>query len=160
MLCPFCNCENSKVLESRTTAERSSIRRRRECEHCTKRFTTYERVELMPVMVLKKDGSKEDYSSEKIFNSIKRACYKSNVSMAQMEEILESVENDLLNSGKRDITSNTIGKLILDKLKIVEQVAYIRYASYYNQFTKPEDFIEEAHCLIKSLNNIQKTQSH
>ncbi|MEW5818650.1 MAG: transcriptional regulator NrdR [Cyanobacteriota bacterium] len=150
MLCPFCSYENSKVLESRTTTDKTSIRRRRECERCQKRFTTYERAEKMPVLVIKRDGSREDFSREKLLNSVKKACHKCDISYQQIEEFVESIENELANIGRREISSNILGKLILDNLKELEEVAYVRYSSIYNKFNCVEDFVEIAINLKKS----------
>lgn len=151
MLCPFCSYENSKVLESRTTADKSSIRRRRECERCAKRFTTYERTERMPVLVIKRNGDREDYSREKLMNSIKKACHKCDLKFEQIEELVESIELELANIGRREISSTMLGKLILDRLKNLKKVAYLRYSSVYNQFNEPEDFLIEAKNLIEEI---------
>jgi transcriptional repressor NrdR len=148
MLCPYCKYENTKVLESRTSAEKSSIRRRRECENCEKRFTTYERVEIMPVTVIKKNGSREDYSRKKVFTSIKLACHKCDFSLEQIEQIVENVENELAQTGKREINSSILAKLVLEQLKMLEHTAYLRYASIHNNFKNVEDFINEANILL------------
>lgn len=150
MLCPFCNYENSKVLESRTTAEKSSIRRRRECESCGRRFTTYERVEVMPIFVIKRSGTREDYSRVKLFNSIKQASHKCNLTIEQIEEIVDSIESELANIGKREVNTNFLGKLTMDRLKELEKIAYIRYSSVYNHFKSVDDFVLEATNLIEN----------
>lgn len=141
MLCPFCNCENSKVLESRTTTDKSSIRRRRECESCSKRFTTYERVEKMPVAVTKSNGNREDFSRDKFINSIKLACHKSKISAEEIEHVVNQIENELANIGRRDVSTSTLAKLALDHLLSLDKVAYLRYCSIYQQFNTVEDFI-------------------
>ena len=136
MLCPFCNSENSRVLESRATEEASSIRRRRECENtaCNKRFTTYERVEVMPVLVVKRSGAREPYSREKLRSGIVRACEKTQITANQIDNILDDIENELAKEGKREVSSANIGKHVLSQLKDLDQIAYVRFASVYRQF--------------------------
>lgn len=145
MLCPFCNSENSRVLESRTTEESSSIRRRRECEApgCNKRFTTYERIEVMPVLVVKRSGEREPYSREKLRSGIVRACEKTLINAEQIDNIIENIENELAKQGKREVSSAILGKLVLNELKDLDQVAYVRFASVYRQFRSIDDFIKE-----------------
>ncbi len=145
MLCPFCNSENSRVLESRTTEESTSIRRRRECENpaCTKRFTTYERIEVMPVLVIKRSGEREPYSREKLRSGIVRACEKTLINASQIDNVIEVIENELAKQGKREVSSSILGKLVLNELKDLDQVAYVRFASVYRQFRSIEDFIKE-----------------
>ena len=145
MLCPFCNSENSRVLESRTTEESTSIRRRRECENpsCTKRFTTYERIEVMPVLVVKRSGEREPYSREKLRSGIVRACEKTLITAEQIDNVIESIENELSKQGKREVSSAILGKLVLNELKELDQVAYVRFASVYRQFRSIDDFIKE-----------------
>lgn len=145
MLCPFCNSENSRVLESRTTEESSSIRRRRECENtsCNKRFTTYERVEVMPVLVVKRSGEREPYSREKLRAGLVRACEKTVITAQQVDTIIENIENELVKQAKREVSSTVLGELVLTELKDLDQVAYVRFASVYRQFRSIEDFIKE-----------------
>ena len=145
MLCPYCQSENSRVLESRTTEEGSSIRRRRECENnsCSKRFTTYERVEVMPVLVVKRSTEREPYSREKLRSGIIRACEKTQITAEQIENMIEGIENELSKQGKREVNSSYIGKLVLDQLKDLDHVAYVRFASVYRQFRSIDDFIKE-----------------
>ena len=145
MLCPFCNSENSRVLESRTTEEGTSIRRRRECENtaCAKRFTTYERIEIMPVLVVKRSGEREPYSREKLRSGLVRACEKTVITAEQTDNIIESIENELVKQGKREVNSYLIGELVLNELKDLDQVAYVRFASVYRQFRSIDDFIKE-----------------
>ncbi len=145
MLCPFCNSENSRVLESRTTEESSSIRRRRECENisCNKRFTTYERVEVMPVLVVKRSGEREPYSREKLRSGLVRACEKTVVTAQQVDTIIENIENELVKQARREVGSTVLGELVLTELKDLDQVAYVRFASVYRQFRSIEDFIKE-----------------
>ena len=145
MLCPFCNSENSRVLESRTTEESTSIRRRRECENsaCNKRFTTYERIEVMPVLVVKRSGEREPYSREKLRSGIVRACEKTLINASQIDNVIEVIENELAKQGKREVSSSILGKLVLNELKDLDQVAYVRFASVYRQFRSIDDFIKE-----------------
>ena len=143
--CPFCKSENSRVLESRTTEEGSTIRRRRECENtsCVKRFTTYERVEVMPVLVVKKSSEREPYSREKLRLGLVRACEKTNITAEQIENVIDEIENELAKHGKREINSIAIGSLVLTHLKDLDPVAYVRFASVYRQFKSVDDFIKE-----------------
>ena len=145
MLCPFCNSENSRILESRTTEESTSIRRRRECENpvCNKRFTTYERIEVMPVLVVKRSGEREPYYREKLRSGIVRACEKTLINASQIDNVIEVIENELAKQGKREVSSSALGKLVLNELKDLDQVAYVRFASVYRQFRSIDDFIKE-----------------
>lgn len=145
MLCPFCNCENSRVLESRTTEEGTSIRRRRECENqnCSKRFTTYERIEVMPVLVVKRSGQREPYSREKLRAGIVRACEKTLITAGQIDNVIDNIENELAKQGKREVSSTVLGELVLNELRELDQVAYVRFASVYRQFRDINDFIKE-----------------
>jgi transcriptional repressor NrdR len=143
MLCPFCGNEDSKVLESRSTAEKSSIRRRRECESCQKRFTTYEKIELFPLTIIKKDGSREEYSRIKLFNSIKLACNKCNIDQTVIDDIIDFFEQEFSSSGKREISSFYLGKRVLEELKKIDIVPYLRYISVFKEFTSLEDFVDE-----------------
>ncbi len=145
MFCPFCNCENSRVLESRTTEEGISIRRRRECEdsNCNKRFTTYERIEVMPVLVVKRSGQREPYSREKLRSGIVRACEKTLINASQVDNVIDNIENELAKHGKREVGSTILGELVLSELRELDQVAYVRFASVYRQFRGIDDFIKE-----------------
>lgn len=153
MLYPFCSFESTKVLESRSSIDKKSIRRRRECERCTKRFTTYERLEKTPTTIIKKDGLKEDYSLDKLTHSIKKACYKSSISVDKIYTIINNIETELTSIGKKEISSSILGKLVLNELKIIDKVAYIRYACIYNEYKSIEEFIKEAQLLIDENNN-------
>jgi transcriptional repressor NrdR len=145
--CPFCSCKDSRVLESRLTAENSSVRRRRLCEECGKRFTTYERVEFIELLVVKSSGSREPYSREKLRAGISRACAKTAIRADQIDDVVESVESELSSLGKREVSSSTLGDLVLGRLKGLDQVAYVRFASVYRQFRSIEDFIAELNTL-------------
>lgn len=149
MLCPFCGYESSKVLESRSTAEKLSIRRRRECESCQKRFTTYEKIEMLPLHVIKKNGSRVEYSREKLLNSINMACNKCNVSTEVVEEFIDNLEFELSASPKREINSCHLGEKILEYLKNIDEVAYLRYLSVFKRFRTSDDFIFEARNIEK-----------
>ncbi|MBR6635176.1 MAG: transcriptional repressor NrdR [Clostridia bacterium] len=148
MKCPFCGYEESKVIDSRPTDENERIRRRRECIKCAKRFTTYEIIESVPVIVVKRDKSREPFDREKLFNGLLRACDKRPVSVAQIDEIASSIELTIQNSLDREITSVYIGELAMDKLKAVDEVAYIRFASVYRQFKDINTFMSELSKLL------------
>ena len=143
MKCPFCGYEESKVIDSRPTDENERIRRRRECIKCAKRFTTYEIIESVPVIVVKRDKSREPFDREKLFNGLLRACDKRPVSLAQIDEIVNNIELTIQNSLDREVTSVYIGELAMDKLKAVDEVAYIRFASVYRQFKDINTFMSE-----------------
>ncbi len=148
MKCPFCGYEESKVIDSRPTDENERIRRRRECIKCAKRFTTYEIIESVPVIVVKRDKSREPFDREKLFNGLLRACDKRPVSVAQIDEIANSIELTIQNSLDREVTSVYIGELAMDKLKAVDEVAYIRFASVYRQFKDINTFMSELSKLL------------
>lgn len=147
MYCPFCSHKDSRVLESRLTGENSCVRRRRQCEECEKRFTTYERIEIIQLLVVKSSGSREPYSREKMRDGIARACAKTSVTAEQVDEIVEAVESELSSLGKREVPSSVVGEMLLTKLRDVDQVAYVRFASVYRQFRSIDDFIEELNSL-------------
>lgn len=148
MKCPFCGYNESKVVDSRPTEEETAIRRRRECEKCAKRFTTYEKVEEVPLVIVKKDGSREVYQRSKIINGFLKACEKRPVSMKQIEEVADEIEKDLYNSMEKEIDSKKVGELVMQKLKQLDDVAYVRFASVYRQFKDLNTFMEELHKLI------------
>lgn len=148
MRCPFCSCDEDKVIDSRPTDEGTTIRRRRECLKCHKRFTTYEKVESLPIMVIKKDGSRQPYDREKVRKGILRACEKRSISMNQIESVLDSIESSISNSLEREVTSSHIGELVMSKLKELDEVAYVRFASVYRQFKDINTFMEELNKLL------------
>ena len=150
MKCPNCGCTESKVLDSRSTEEGVAIRRRRECLECQKRFTTYERVEEIPLMVIKKDGSRQVFDRTKILNGIVRACEKRPVSLSQMEATVSQVESALTNSGVNEVSSDQIGNLVMEKLKSLDEVAYVRFASVYRQFKDVSTFMDELKSLLNN----------
>ena len=143
MKCPFCNCEESKVIDSRPTDEGERIRRRRECISCQKRFTTYEIIESVPVIVVKKDKSREVFDRNKLFNGMLRACEKRPVALEELEKAVNEIESTLQNSLDREVTSVYIGELAMDKLKDLDEVAYVRFASVYRQFKDINTFMNE-----------------
>ena len=143
MKCPFCGKENTKVIDSRPADDNSSIRRRRQCDVCGKRFTTYEKVETIPLIVIKKDDNREPYDREKIQGGIIRSCHKRPVSANQIREMVEDIENQIFNMEEKEIPSSTIGELVMDKLKDVDQVAYVRFASVYREFKDVNTFMHE-----------------
>lgn len=142
MKCPFCKCESSKVLDSRSNEGNNSIRRRRECLGCSKRFTTYETIESTPILVIKKNGSRQPFDIMKIKGGLIKACEKRPVSLNQIEEICLSIEKELQNSLVQEVTSNEIGEKVMDKLKKVDEVSYVRFASVYRQFKDTTNFIK------------------
>ena len=148
MKCPFCGCEESKVIDSRPTDEGERIRRRRECIGCFKRFTTYEIIESVPVIVVKKDKSREVFDRNKLFNGLLRACEKRPVPIDTLEKIVDEIESEIQNSLDREITSVKIGELVMDKLKDVDEVAYVRFASVYRQFKDINTFMSELKKLL------------
>ena len=143
MKCPFCGYEESKVIDSRPADERSSIRRRRECLSCSKRFTTYETVESLPMVVVKKDGSRQSFDRRKVLGGMIRACEKRRVSLLELEKITDEIEQDLQNHMEREISSDEIGERVMERLRNVDQVAYVRFASVYRQFKDIDTFMEE-----------------
>ena len=148
MKCPYCGYKESKVVDSRPAEEGSSIRRRRECLSCGKRFTTYETVESMPMVVVKRDGSRQTFDRRKLVNGMLRACEKRPVSLAQLEKIGEEIEQELQNSLEREISTEHVGELVMDKLKGVDEVAYVRFASVYRQFKDINTFMRELNKLL------------
>lgn len=148
MKCPFCGFTESKVIDSRPTDEGEKIRRRRECVSCSKRFTTYEIIESVPIIVVKKDKSREVFDRVKLFNGMLRACEKRPVSISQIENAVGDIEAELQNSLDREVTSVRIGELAMDRLKMLDEVAYVRFASVYRQFKDINTFMEELKKLI------------
>lgn len=148
MKCPFCDHPDTKVIDSRPTEEGHAIRRRRGCDNCNRRFTTYEKVEEPILMVVKKDARREEFDRSKVLNGIMKACQKRPVSLSQMEEMVNEVERQLVNSMEKEVDSNYIGELIMEQLKKVDEVAYVRFASVYRQFTDVNTFVKEIEKLI------------
>lgn len=149
MKCPYCGEQDSKVIDSRHSDDGTSIRRRRECLSCQKRFTTYETVESLPIIVVKKDGSRQSFDRNKILNGMVRACEKRPVSMADMEAAVTDIEQVLQNSLEREISSAKIGDLVMDRLKPLDEVAYVRFASVYRQFKDINSFMQELNKILE-----------
>ena len=148
MRCPFCDSADTKVIDSRPTEEGHAIRRRRGCEKCGKRFTTYEKVEETIIMIIKKDGRREAFDRNKIMSGIIKACEKRPVAVADMERVVNEIERGLNNMMEKEIDSTFIGELVMEKLKELDEVAYVRFASVYRQFTDVNTFIKEIEKLI------------
>ncbi len=148
MKCPYCGYNESKVIDSRPADEGASIRRRRECLSCGKRFTTYETVESLPMVVVKKDGSRQSFDRSKVLGGMIRACEKRPVPLAELEKIAEEIEQDLQNSMEREISTEAIGEKVMDRLRTVDQVAYVRFASVYRQFKDIDTFMAELNKLL------------
>jgi len=149
MNCPFCSHEESKVVDSRPTDEGQAIRRRRECSNCKKRFTTYEKIEELPLIVVKKGGTRESYNRSKVMNGIIRSCEKRPVSLQDIEEMVDEIEKTLYNSMEKEISTKFIGELVMDKLKKTDEVAYVRFASVYREFKDISTFMVELNKLLK-----------
>ncbi|MBC8569513.1 transcriptional regulator NrdR [Zongyangia hominis] len=143
MRCPYCGYPESKVVDSRPSEEGTKIRRRRECLSCMKRFTTYETMETLPFMVIKKDKSREVFDKAKLLNGLLRACEKRPVSIETLEQVVNDIESTLLNSLEREVSTVKIGELVMERLKKIDEVAYVRFASVYRQFADVESFMEE-----------------
>lgn len=143
MKCPYCDYFESKVIDSRPTDEGQAIRRRRECINCNKRFTTYEKIEEIPIIIVKKDGNRQAYDRNKLLNGILKSCEKRPVSISTIEQIVDDIEKNLSNSLEKEITSVAIGEMVMNKLKNVDEVAYVRFASVYRQFKDVNSFMEE-----------------
>ena len=143
MKCPFCSHENTRVIDSRPADENNSIRRRRVCDECGKRFTTYEKVETIPLIVIKKDNNRETYDRSKIEAGVLRACHKRPISAAQINQLVDSVETAVFNREEKEIASGIIGELVMNKLKDLDTVAYVRFASVYREFKDINTFMDE-----------------
>lgn len=150
MKCPFCGSDNTKVIDSRPADDNLAIRRRRECEDCKKRFTTYEKVETIPLMVIKKDGTRERYDRRKIEDGVLRACHKRPVSAEQIQHLVDEVETAVYNREESEVPSSFIGELLMDKLKDLEAVAYVRFASVYREFKDVNTFVNELKKVLDS----------
>lgn len=148
MNCPFCNFSETKVVDSRPTDEGQAIRRRRECLKCSKRFTTYEKIEKIPLIVVKKDGNRQLYDRNKLLNGILKACEKRPVPLNKIEELVDDIEKDLYNSMEKEVTSEQIGLMVMDGLKKIDEVSYVRFASVYRQFKDINTFMKELNKLL------------
>ena len=150
MNCPFCNHPDHKVVDSRGAQDGKSIRRRRECLSCQRRFTTYERIEQTPLKVIKKDNRREDYDRSKVLNGILRACEKRPVSMEQIERMVDDIEKEIAQQSEQEIASTRIGELVMAKLQKIDEVAYVRFASVYRQFKDANQFMSEVKNLLSN----------
>lgn len=148
MKCPFCAYSESKVVDSRPAEEGATIRRRRECLSCQKRFTTYEIMESLPLIVVKKDGSRQTFDKQKLINGMLRACEKRPVPLVDLQTVANEIEQELLNSLKREITSTEVGEMVMSGLKALDEVAYVRFASVYRQFRDINTFMDELNKLL------------
>lgn len=146
--CPFCSEENTKVIDSRPSLDNSSIRRRRQCEKCMKRFTTYEKVETIPLVVIKKDQNREPYDRSKIEGGVFRACHKRPISTQKITELIDDIENAIFNLELKEVESEVIGEIVMQKLKDLEEVAYVRFASVYREFKDVNTFMDELKKLL------------
>lgn len=149
MKCPFCNQDNTRVVDSRPADDNTAIRRRRMCDACGKRFTTYEKVETIPLIVIKKDQNREQFDRSKIEAGVLRACHKRPVSAEQIHRLVDDVETEVFNLEEREIPSSVIGEIVMDKLKDLEAVAYVRFASVYREFKDVNTFIDELKKILK-----------
>lgn len=148
MKCPFCGKENTRVIDSRPTDDKS-IRRRRQCDDCGKRFTTYEKIETMPLIVIKKDENREPYDREKLVAGIVRSCHKRPISIAQINAMVDDVENQIFSMTDKEIPTTVIGTIVMDKLKDLDEVAYVRFASVYREFKDVNTFMDEIKKILK-----------
>jgi len=159
MKCPYCGNLDSRVVDSRISKDKNAIKRRRECNSCKKRFTTYEKVEEMELTVVKKDGRRELFSRNKIIDGIKKACQKRPISIQQIEEFVDSIECYFEEQGRKEIPSKEIGEMVISKLKEWDEVAYVRFASVYKQFKDIQEFLEELEDILKQKQgNVQTRQ--
>ena len=149
MKCPFCGSLDSRVLDSRPTDEGSAIRRRRECGSCAKRFTTYEKIETLPLFVIKKDGRRESFDRNKIMAGLLRACEKRPIAIKELDKLVQDIEKSIYGSMEQEITSQKIGQMVMERLKDLDEVAYVRFASVYRQFKDVNNFIDELEKMIR-----------
>ena len=149
MKCPFCNSENIKVIDSRPAEDNNAIRRRRQCEGCGRRFTTYEKIETIPLMVVKKDNTRQPYDRSKIEAGVLLACHKRPISTQEINRLVDEVENEVFNAEEKEITTTKIGNLVMDKLKNLDEVAYVRFSSVYREFKDVNTFLKELEKLYK-----------
>ncbi|MBQ2626996.1 MAG: transcriptional repressor NrdR [Eubacterium sp.] len=150
MKCPYCGKEDNRVVDSRPVEEENSIRRRRMCDACGKRFTTYEKIETIPLMVIKKDQNREQYDREKLLGGILRACHKRPVPVQKINEIVDQVENEIFRRGEKEIQSNVIGEIVMNHLMNLDPVAYVRFASVYREFKDVNTFMDELKKFLKT----------
>ena len=156
MRCPYCGSENSRVVDSRPAEDNNAIRRRRQCDECGKRFTTYEKVEIVPLTVIKKDRTREPYDRSKIMAGVLRACHKRPIPVERIEETVNKIENDIFNLEYKEIESKVIGEIVMERLKSLEQVAYVRFASVYREFKDVNTFMSELKKMLDAGNEKQE----
>lgn len=152
MKCPFCNFADTKVIDSRAQDDNSVIRRRRVCEKCGNRFTTYERVDMIPITVIKRDGTREIFDKAKLQNGIMKSCNKRPVTAQQIQKLVDDIENTLAGSGEREVESKQLGNMVIERLKDLDEVAYVRFASVYRQFKDINSFIDELEKMLHEKN--------
>lgn len=152
MKCPFCNFADTKVIDSRAQDDNSVIRRRRVCEKCGKRFTTYERVDMIPITVIKRDSTREIFDKAKLQNGIMKSCNKRPVTAQQIQKLVDDIENTLAGSGEREVESKQLGNMVIERLKDLDEVAYVRFASVYRQFKDINSFIDELEKMLHEKN--------
>lgn len=150
MKCPFCTDTENKVIDSRLSKEGYVIRRRRECLACNRRFTTYERIEEIPLMIIKKDGRREEFNRDKIRTGITKACEKRNISMNSIEDFLDELEQELRETGKKEISSSVVGERVINRLHDLDEIAYVRFASVYREFKDVNDFVQELKLMLEN----------
>lgn len=153
MKCPFCKFTESKVIDSRSTDDNEKIRRRRECLKCQERFTTYETIETIPIIVIKKDGSRERFDEEKLLNGILKSCEKRPIKISVIENLVLDIKKEIQNSLEKEVSSLDIGNMVMNRLKNIDSVAYIRFASVYRQFSDTKQFMDELSKIIKDKND-------
>lgn len=149
MKCPFCGDDNTRVIDSRPAEDNNSIRRRRQCDVCGKRFTTYEKVETVPMMIIKKDRTREAYDRSKLEKGLVRSCHKRPVTMDQIEKCVDEIESEIFNLGLREVESRDVGSIVMDKIRDLDEVAYVRFASVYREFKDVNTFMDELKKLLK-----------
>lgn len=158
MKCPFCNNDDTRVIDSRSQDDNSTIRRRRLCDNCGKRFTTYERIDTIPMTVIKNNGTRETFDKTKLLGGIMKSCNKRPITVKQMEEIAEDVENAVMSSMEKEIASKDIGTMVMDRLKLIDEIAYVRFASVYRQFKDINTFMNELSKMLNEKNERKKQE--
>ena len=153
MKCPFCNYADTKVIDSRAQDDNTAIRRRRQCENCGKRFTTYERIDTIPITVIKSDGTRELFDKTKLQSGIMKSCNKRPISVKQIETLVDDIENTLQGNGEKEVDSKVLGSMVMDRLKDIDEVAYVRFASVYRQFKDINTFMDELEKLLSEKRN-------
>lgn len=154
MKCPYCGADDTKVIDSRPADDNAAIRRRRQCESCSRRFTTYEKLETVPLLVVKKDESRVPYDRSKLESGIVHSCHKRPVSTVQISRMVDEIENEIFSTTEKEVPSSMIGELVMNKLKEVDEVAYVRFASVYREFKDVNTFVDEIGKLLKSQNHV------